>query len=53
MNGDSQLVKMWFSFLLHNHWMEKNELGELKVTDKGNAMLQTYLLEGSLGKRTE
>ena len=41
--GDAQLVKMWTSFLVHNHWIYAtlDDAGEPKwrVTDKGKQWL--------------
>ena len=33
-HGDRQLVDIWTSFLLHNHWMDKPD-GKFIVSDKG------------------
>lgn len=50
LGGDLQLVKMWLSFLLHNNWMQKNESDELKITDKGIAMLETNMKKSTLAE---
>ena len=41
-DGDSQLVEMWTNFLIHNHWIKKNELGEMIVTEKGSLCIRKY-----------
>jgi hypothetical protein len=41
-DGDSQLVAIWTNFLLHNHWIKKNELGEMTVTEKGRLCIRKY-----------
>jgi hypothetical protein len=44
-SGDSQLVKMWISFLTHNQWMQEmpddQNNPKWTVTDKGKAWLET------------
>jgi hypothetical protein len=44
-NGDVELVKMWTSFLKHNHWMHVDNLGNIVVTEKASAYLQRRNLE--------
>lgn len=39
MHGDEQLVSMWTSFLLHNHWIEHSSAEEWMLTDKGKAWI--------------
>jgi hypothetical protein len=34
-DGDKQLVDMWMSFVKHNHWIEKDRLGQWQLTEKG------------------
>ena len=41
-DGDSQLVAIWTNFLVHNHWIKKNELGEITVTEKGRLWIRKY-----------
>jgi len=52
-SGDSQLVKMWMTFLIHNQWMQSILNDETKriwiVTDKGSKWLQT--IEEKLSNR--
>jgi hypothetical protein len=38
-DGDDELVKMWVSFLKHNHWMHVDNLGNIVVTEKASAYL--------------
>jgi hypothetical protein len=38
-NGDAELVKMWGSFLKHNHWMHVDNLGNIVVTGRASAYL--------------
>jgi hypothetical protein len=40
LHGDEQLVRMWISLLLHNHWIERGEAGELRVTTKGQERVE-------------
>lgn len=40
--GDSQLVEIWTNFLVHNHWIKNNELGEMTVTEKGRLWIRKY-----------
>ena len=44
-DGDEQLIKMWISFLLHNHWIEEKELGQIVVTEKGRQWGKRLLVE--------
>jgi hypothetical protein len=39
--SDNQLVKMWVSFLEHNHWMQRPN-GEWTITDKGRGKMKQY-----------
>jgi hypothetical protein len=43
-SGDEQLVKMWLSFLIHNHWIypSLDDAGNIKwiTTDKGMEWLK-------------
>ena len=41
-DGDSQLVEMWTNFLVHNHWIKNNKLGEMTVTEKGSLWITKY-----------
>ncbi len=41
-DGDSQLVEIWATFLGDNHWITKNELGEMAVTEKGRLCIRKY-----------
>jgi hypothetical protein len=41
-DGDSQLVQFWTNFLVHNHWIKNNELGEMTVTGKGRLWIRKY-----------
>jgi len=41
MGDDKQLVRMWISFLQHNHWMESGVNGWF-VTTKGAAWINRY-----------
>lgn len=41
-DGDSQLVEIWTNFLVHNHWIKNNELGEMTVTEKGRLWIRKY-----------
>jgi hypothetical protein len=45
--GDEQLVNIWLSFLLHNHWIEQEELGQLVATEKGKQWAKRLLTESS------
>lgn len=38
-SGDTELVKMWASFLKHNHWMQKDNSGNIVMTEKASAYL--------------
>jgi hypothetical protein len=38
-NGDVELVKMWVSFLKHNHWMQVDKFGNVVATEKASAYL--------------
>lgn len=40
LHGDEQLVRIWISLLLHNHWIESGEAGELRVTIKGQEWVE-------------
>lgn len=40
--GDEQLVQMWILFVVHNHWIEKNKVGALALTEKGRRHLEEY-----------
>jgi hypothetical protein len=46
LKSDSQLVRMWISFLIHNHWVESimDDFEKRKwiVTDKGEAWLRKF-----------
>ncbi|HEX7031992.1 MAG TPA: hypothetical protein VF172_03230 [Nitrososphaera sp.] len=39
--GDEQLVDIWRSFLLHNHWIEQVD-GKWAVTKKGKEWIGKY-----------
>ena len=41
-DGDGQLVEIWTNFLVHNHWITNNELGEMTVTEKGRFWIRKY-----------
>jgi hypothetical protein len=41
-DGDSQLVEIWTNFLVHNHWIKNNELGEMTATEKGRLWIRKY-----------
>lgn len=41
--GDKQLVEIWKSFMIHNHWMEKPD-GKWIVTTKGEDWIEKYKL---------
>ena len=41
-DGDSQLVEIWTNFLVHNHWIKNNELGERTATEKGRLWIRKY-----------
>jgi predicted transcriptional regulator len=41
-DGDRQLVEMWTNFLVHNHWIKKNKLGKMMVTEKGSLWIRKY-----------
>jgi hypothetical protein len=43
-NGDEQLVDLWISYMRHNHWLESNNTGGLKVTDKARSWLAAHPL---------
>jgi hypothetical protein len=43
--GDEQLIKIWRSFLLHNHWIEHDELGKFMMTEKGRQWARRLRLE--------
>lgn len=45
-NGDIELVKMWASFLKHNHWMQVDNSGNIVVTEKASAYLHRRDLLG-------
>jgi hypothetical protein len=36
--GDIELYKIWISFVLHNKWIKKDELGVLQITEKGDGL---------------
>lgn len=38
-NGDVELVKMWVSFLKHNHWMQVDKFGNIVATERASAYL--------------
>jgi hypothetical protein len=40
--GDEQLVEMWTLFLVHNHWVERNQFGAIALTEKGRRHLEEY-----------
>lgn len=40
--GDEQLVQMWTLFVVHNHWVERNQFGALALTEKGKRHLEEY-----------
>jgi hypothetical protein len=41
--SDNQLVRMWISFLEHNHWMQRlPSNGEWTITDKGRGKMKQY-----------
>lgn len=41
-DGDSQLVEIWTTFLVNNHWVTRNELGEMVVTERGRLCIRKY-----------
>ena len=43
--GDRQLVKMWISFLRHNHWMERPD-GKWTATAKGREWTNNKFYNG-------
>ena len=40
--GDEQLLRMWISFLQHNHWMEAG-LNGWSITTKGASWVKRYI----------
>ena len=41
--GDKQLVDIWKSFILHNHWMQQVD-GKVELTDKGKEWMGKFPL---------
>ena len=41
-DGDEQLVDIWMSFLLHNHWLEKDMNGKLAMTEEARKWLMEH-----------
>lgn len=42
LDGDEQLLRMWISFLQHNHWMEAG-LNGWSITTKGAWWITRYI----------
>ena len=40
--GDEQLVQMWTLFVVHNHWVERDQFGKITPTEKGRRHLEEY-----------
>lgn len=40
--SDDELVKLWTSFLLHNHYISKNFYDRWTLTDKGKRLVKDY-----------
>lgn len=41
---DGQLLHLWLSFMLHNHWLQKDNEGKWFTTDRGKLWEEKYSL---------
>ena len=46
LGGDEQLLRMWISFLRHNHWMEAGVNG-WSITTKGALWIKKYTTQNA------